>query len=84
MKIFQMPLDGNGMINISISDTCPGISEDKLDRIFTPFFTTKEVGEGTGLGLSISCDIVKKHNGEINVESKIGKGTTFTITLPVV
>jgi PAS domain S-box-containing protein len=73
-----------GDIVISISDTGSGIQEDKINRIFEPFFTTKEVGKGTGLGLSIAYDIVKKHNGEIMVASEIGKGTTFTVTLPVV
>ena len=71
-------------IYISISDTGSGIPEDKLSRIFEPFYTTKEVGRGTGLGLSIAYDIVKKHNGEIKIESKVGKGTKFTINIPVV
>ncbi len=71
-------------IFVSISDTGCGIPEDKISRIFEPFFTTKEVGKGTGLGLSIAYDIVKKHNGDITVESEIGKGTTFTVKIPVV
>ena len=71
-------------MNISISDTGSGIAEEKLNKIFEPFFTTKPVGKGTGLGLSIAYDIVKKHNGEITVESEMGKGTTFTVQIPVV
>jgi two-component system NtrC family sensor kinase len=68
---------------ITISDTGSGIPEEKLDRIFEPFFTTKEIGQGTGLGLSIAYDIVKKHGGEIGVVSEVGKGTTFTVALPL-
>ena len=75
--------DGSA-INVSVSDTGCGIPEDNIKRIFEPFFTTKEVGKGTGLGLSIAYDIVKKHNGSIDVQSAIGKGTTFTVTIPVV
>lgn len=71
-------------IHIRISDTGSGIPEDKIGKIFEPFFTTKEVGEGTGLGLSIAYDIVKKHNGDIKVESETGKGTAFTVLIPVV
>ncbi|MBI5212317.1 MAG: response regulator [Nitrospirae bacterium] len=74
----------NGFIYVSISDTGSGIPEDRINRIFEPFFTTKEVGKGTGLGLSIAYDIVKKHKGEIIVESAVGKGTTFIIKIPVV
>jgi PAS domain S-box-containing protein len=73
-----------GRIFIAISDTGSGIAPDKIGRIFEPFFTTKEVGKGTGLGLSIAYDIVKKHGGEIAVQSEIGKGTTFTISIPVI
>jgi PAS domain S-box-containing protein len=71
-------------IYIAISDTGSGIPTDKMHRIFEPFFTTKEVGKGTGLGLSIAYDIVKKHKGELLVQSEISKGTSFTIAIPVV
>jgi two-component system NtrC family sensor kinase len=74
----------NGSISVSISDTGCGIPADRMSRIFEPFFTTKEVGKGTGLGLSIAYDIVKKHSGSIDVRSSVGKGTTFTVTIPVV
>jgi len=67
---------------IAISDTGCGMSEEHRAHIFEPFFTTKEVGKGTGLGLSISFNIIKKHGGEILVESEVGKGTTFTVMLP--
>jgi two-component system NtrC family sensor kinase len=76
--------NGDGNIYIAISDTGVGIPKDKINRIFEPFFTTKPVGKGTGLGLSITYDIIKKHNGDIQVESEVGKGTTFTIRIPVV
>ncbi|MGE5588634.1 MAG: [Fe-Fe] hydrogenase large subunit C-terminal domain-containing protein [Clostridia bacterium] len=69
-------------VEIVIADTGCGIPEENLGRIFDPFFTTKEVGKGTGLGLSVSFGIVEKHGGSIRVESEVGKGTTFTITLP--
>jgi len=72
-----------GNIFISISDTGHGMSEEIKNRIFEPFFTTKDVGKGTGLGLSITYDIIKKHNGEITVESEAGKGSTFTVKIPV-
>lgn len=69
-------------VEIIIKDNGVGIDKELAGRIFDPFFTTKEVGEGTGLGLSIAHGIIKKHNGEINVESENGRGTEFTITLP--
>jgi two-component system, NtrC family, sensor kinase len=69
--------------NVSIADTGCGIAPEHLTRIFEPFFTTKEVGKGTGLGLSISYDIIKKHHGDITVESTVGAGTTFTVRLPL-
>jgi two-component system NtrC family sensor kinase len=70
-------------VNIRITDNGCGISEANCKRIFDPFFTTKEVGKGTGLGLSITYDIIKKHQGEIRVESRLGVGTSFTIRLPI-
>ncbi len=76
-------LEGD-FISVSISDTGVGIPAENLNRIFDPFFTTKEIGKGTGLGLSITYDIVKKHNGDITVRSEEGKGTTFTVRIPVV
>ncbi|MFN3235114.1 MAG: ATP-binding protein [Gammaproteobacteria bacterium] len=69
-------------IEIKIADTGGGIDESVLQRIFEPFYTTKEVGKGTGLGLATSLSIVHDHQGEIIVESEAGEGTTFTILLP--
>lgn len=74
----------DGYVCVSVADTGRGIPEADLSRIFDPFFTTKEIGKGTGLGLSITYDIVKKHNGEITVRSEPGKGTVFTVRIPVV
>ena len=71
-------------IAINITDTGPGIAESIRKKIFDPFFTTKEAGQGTGLGLSISYKIIKEMGGRIDVESQVGVGTTFRITLPIV
>ncbi|OQX64117.1 MAG: hypothetical protein B5M56_00655 [Desulfococcus sp. 4484_241] len=76
-------LENDNRIKIEIRDTGVGISDEDLPHIFDPFFTTKEVGKGTGLGLSVSYGIIKKHGGQITVKSKPGKGTTFTVLLPV-
>ncbi|MDE2429236.1 MAG: PAS domain S-box protein, partial [Burkholderiales bacterium] len=73
----------NDWVWIRISDTGSGIPPENLNRIFEPFFTTKPVGSGTGLGLSLSYGIVKKHGGRIDVQSEVGKGTSFTVHLPV-
>ncbi len=67
-------------IEIIVSDNGNGIPQKIVDKIFQPFFTTKPTGQGTGLGLSLSYDIIKAHGGEIKVETKEGKGTTFTIS----
>jgi len=74
----------DNIIRISFKDNGPGIAKKNLDRIFDPFFTTREVGQGTGLGLSLCHGIVAEHNGKIYVESKLGKGATFIMELPVV
>jgi len=89
-------MDGNGHLTIStrvnektndveiaFSDTGPGISEENLRKIFDPFFTTKDVGHGTGLGLAISYGLVRSHKGSILVDSNIGEGTTFIVSLPL-
>lgn len=68
---------------IAISDTGEGIAADKIDKIFDPFYTTKQVGKGTGLGLSVSHGIIENHGGRIQVESREGEGTTFYIFLPM-
>jgi PAS domain S-box-containing protein len=74
----------DAFIYVSVADTGVGIPEGRLARIFEPFYTTKEVGKGTGLGLSIANDIIVKHNGTIEVASKVGEGTTFTLKIPIV
>jgi two-component system, NtrC family, sensor kinase len=72
----------SGAVEVRVSDTGPGIAQEIQDRIFDPFFTTKPAGQGTGLGLSVTYGIVKEHGGEIRLESGLGVGTTFIITLP--
>jgi len=72
---------GSEFLTVMIADTGPGIPEEVRERIFDPFFTTKE--HGTGLGLSISYGIVEQHGGNITVESTLGKGSTFTVQLPL-
>ena len=69
-------------VKLSVSDTGPGIDPEIKDRIFDPYFTTKEVGKGSGMGLAVVRGIIMNHNGAISVDSKLGKGTTFTIFLP--
>lgn len=70
-----------GVISVKIRDTGPGIPPENIGKLFNPFFTTKE--KGTGLGLAISYGIVERHSGQIDVETELGKGSTFIITLPV-
>ena len=74
----------NGQITVSIKDDGCGIPEDKIDKLFDPFYTTKPLGKGTGLGLAISYGIIQDHKGRIDIESKQGVGSTFTISLPVI
>jgi len=73
----------NGIAEISFTDTGRGINKEHLSKLFVPFFTTKETGKGTGLGLAISYEIIRSHNGEIDVESEVGKGSIFRIRLPI-
>jgi two-component system NtrC family sensor kinase len=70
-----------GLAKVEIQDTGMGIPEENMSKIFTPFFTTKPIGKGTGLGLAIAYGIVKMHRGQIGVQSKVGQGTTFIISL---
>jgi signal transduction histidine kinase len=70
-------------VSISISDSGCGISDENLGKICDPFFTTKEVGKGTGLGLSIVDEIIRSHGGKLLIESQVGRGSTFTVVLPI-
>jgi len=74
----------DGSIIMKFEDSGPGIPTDQIAKIFDPFFTTKSPGKGTGMGLSIAHTIVDEHGGVIDVKSKEGKGTVFTVTLPAV
>ncbi|HEV7473021.1 MAG TPA: HAMP domain-containing sensor histidine kinase, partial [Pyrinomonadaceae bacterium] len=69
---------------VLVSDTGVGIAPENLPKIFEPFFTTKEIGHGTGLGLAVCYGILTEHGGGLDVESTVGAGTTFTITLPAI
>ncbi|MGY3686980.1 sensor histidine kinase [Vibrio coralliilyticus] len=82
IRVRVQPL-ANDQVQIQIEDNGAGIPKENLSAIFEPFFTTKPVGDGTGLGLSVSYGIVNAHGGTIEVDSEVGKGTTFTLTLPV-
>lgn len=73
----------NDWVWIAVADTGTGIAPENIKRIFDPFFTTKPVGKGTGLGLSVSYNVIAKHGGRIEVESEVGKGTTFRVYLPI-
>jgi two-component system NtrC family sensor kinase len=78
----DLATDGQSAV-VTISDTGCGIPQENLSRLFIPFFTTKQLGKGTGLGLPIAYGIVKMHRGSIEVKSKLGEGTSFTITIPL-
>ena len=69
-------------VRIGFHDTGCGISEENMEKLFTPFFTTREEVKGVGLGLAVSHGIIERHGGTIEVESEMGKGSTFTVVLP--
>jgi signal transduction histidine kinase len=75
-------LDNNGWVQVAVEDTGHGIAPEHMDKLFTPFFTTKEPGKGVGLGLAVSYGIIERHGGKIEVKSEVGKGSTFTVRLP--
>jgi two-component system, NtrC family, sensor kinase len=81
ITVSSLTVEDEGRIVVNISDTGCGVHEDELNRIFHPFYTSKE--SGTGLGLSISYGMIKGHGGDIKVKSEVGKGTTFSVYLPV-
>ena len=82
VTVSTVPLEGEKGVEIKIIDNGIGMSQETMDKVFQPFFTTKPTGQGTGLGMSISYDIVTKgHDGKMTVESEIGKGSTFVIIL---
>jgi len=82
-EISVKTLSRNGSIWVEISDRGCGIAPDEKNKIFEPFYTTKGVGKGTGLGLTVSYGLIKKMQGEIKVNSELGKGSTFTVVIPV-
>jgi len=73
----------DGEVRIDVQDTGCGIPKENLNKLFTPFFTTKEKGKGVGLGLAVVHGIIEKHKGRIKVQSEVGKGTTFSVYLGV-
>lgn len=81
--VVQTKREGVDAVEVRISDTGKGIPEEVRDKIFNPFFTTKEVGRGTGQGLAISHRAITRHNGTLTFETELGRGTTFTICLPI-
>jgi len=80
----ELHLNSGEYVELAVTDTGSGIGPDIIERIFDPYFTTKEIGKGTGMGLAISHGIMKNHGGTITVESRLGKGTAFRVFFPVI
>jgi signal transduction histidine kinase len=76
-------IEDKAYVMVNIRDTGPGIEKDIIERIFEPFFTTKDIDKGTGMGLSVAHGIISRMDGEINVVSKPGKGSSFAVIIPV-
>jgi signal transduction histidine kinase len=76
-------LEGRNFVKVSVRDTGCGMSQEVLDKLFTPFFSTKEAVKGVGLGLAVSYGIIERHGGRIEVQSEVNKGSTFSVYLPV-
>ncbi len=83
IKIYPDLKTGN-YVKITVRDTGPGIAPEHMDRIFDPYFTTKEVGRGSGMGLAVVHGIVKSHNGAVSVRSQPKEGATFTLLFPII
>jgi signal transduction histidine kinase len=83
VTIYTKHLPADDEIQLSVQDTGTGISEENLTKLFDPFFSTKEEGKGTGLGLAVVYGLVEAHHGRIDLQTEVGRGTTFTVTLPV-
>ncbi|MBM3301757.1 MAG: GHKL domain-containing protein, partial [Deltaproteobacteria bacterium] len=83
LRVKTAYLPAEDSVAIAFSDTGIGIPPENLPKVFEPFFSTKKKGKGVGLGLSVAYGIIQEHDGSIRVHSEVGKGTTFTIELPV-
>ena len=81
-KIFFRTMMKGEFIGVTVTDTGCGMTPEQLEKIFFPFYTTKQVGKGTGLGLSVSYGIIKSMGGRIEVNSEVGRGSTFEVLLP--
>jgi signal transduction histidine kinase len=79
----QTRVSDDRYVRLDVSDTGEGIPPERLDQIFEPFFTTKSASKGTGLGLSVTYGIIEQHQGHIDVHSTIGRGSTFSVYLPI-
>jgi len=84
LRTRSVMMNEKNFVQIQVQDTGHGIPKEIQDRVFEPFFTTKEVGKGTGLGLSLVYEIIQKHDGQILLQSEMGKGTIFTVVLPAI